>query len=309
MMKLHKILKSTLVCYCVCSVLLYGQVNAPMDKLVWDKCWNETQGWFDFTKKVWTELPTAQERDYAKAYQHWYAQQKNLLVEKTFTGGKASFAMVLIPPGKFLMGELPNKSCREYDETRHPVVISKPFWIGKYEVTQAQWCAVMKDNPSYFVGDKLPAESISWDCAMKQFMPKLGEQFSLPTEAQWEYASRGGVMAMYFFGNNRDLLGEHIWYYSNADRKTHPVGLKKANAFGLYDTHGNVWEWCFDRYKDYSKSEVRDPKISDGSGRIIRGGSWREYGIKYLHSAHRTYAGSCNASFCLGLRLVVSEPG
>ena len=161
----------------------------------------------------------------------------------------------------------------------HKVTITKPFYMGKYEVTQEQWEAVMGSNPSNFKGAKNPVEQVSWeDC--EKFIGKLkekvsGRDFRLPTEAEWEYACRAGSTTDYCYGDGDESLDEYAWYYGNSESKTHPVGQKKANAWGLYDMHGNVWEWCSDWYGDYADGAVSDPKGPEsGSARVLRGGSW-----------------------------------
>ena len=163
--------------------------------------------------------------------------------------------------------------------------ITKPFYLGKYLVTQEQWEAVMGNNPSRFKGPKNPVETVSWDDC-QQFLDKLnakvgvrGGKFQLPTEAQWEYACRAGSTTTYCFGDDESGLGEYAWYATNSGGRTHPVGEKKPNAWGLYDMHGNVWEWCQDWYDGsyYANSPTDDPTgPTTGSSRVFRGGSWRE---------------------------------
>jgi formylglycine-generating enzyme required for sulfatase activity len=149
-------------------------------------------------------------------------------------------------------------------------------------VTQAQWRAVMGNNPSHFKGEDLPVENVSWD-DVQDFLRKLnkrdpGKNYRLPTEAEWEYACRAGSTAKWCFGNDESQLGDYAWYYANADGRTHPVGRKRANAWGLFDMHGNVWEWCQDWYGNFSSGEVKNPTgpIS-GTGRVGRGGYWGSY--------------------------------
>ena len=161
------------------------------------------------------------------------------------------------------------------------MTITKPFYLGKYEVTQEQWEAVMGSNPSNFKGPKNPVEQVSWDDC-QEFLDKLnakaggqGGKFVLPTEAQWEYACRAGSTGKFCFGDDEKQLGEYAWYDENSDSKTHPVGEKKPNAWGLYDMHGNVWEWCQDWYGAYGAEAVDDPSgPTTGSGRVFRGGGW-----------------------------------
>lgn len=186
---------------------------------------------------------------------------------KTITlPGGVTLEMVWCPPGTFTMGSNDGDS----DERPvHQVTLTKGFWIGKTEVTQAQWKSVMGNNPSDHEGDDLPVECVSWDDCM-EFCKKTG--LELPTEAQWEYACRAGSTGPYAGTGNLDDMG---WYGGNSGRQTHPVGTKQPNAWGLYDMHGNVWEWCADWYGDYPSGAVTDPKgASSGSYRVWRGGSW-----------------------------------
>jgi formylglycine-generating enzyme required for sulfatase activity len=163
------------------------------------------------------------------------------------------------------------------------VRITKPFYLGKFLVTQEQWAAVMGNNPSRrFKGPKNPVEMVAWnDCQefLEKLNAKIGTQrgkFVLPTEAQWEYACRAGSTTRYCFGDDESGLGEYAWYRANSDMKTHQVGEKKPNAWGLYDMHGNVWEWCADWYGGYyANSPTDDPTgPATGSDRVLRGGSW-----------------------------------
>ena len=183
----------------------------------------------------------------------------------TLPGG-AEMEMVWCPPGAFTMGS--DDGDRD-ERPPHPVTLTKGFWLATTEVTQAQWTSVMGNNPSHFKGDNLPVEKVSWnDC--QEFCRKTGLQ--LPTEAQWEYACRAGSTGEYAGTGNLDDMG---WYDDNSDDKTHPVGQKQPNAWGLYDMHGNVWEWCADWYGDYPNGPVTDPKgASSGSYRVLRSGSW-----------------------------------
>ena len=201
--------------------------------------------------------------------------------------------MVLVPTGEFLMGTPGNSG----DEQQHRVRISNPFYLGKYLVTQEQWEAVMGSNPSHFKGPQNPVEDVSWDDC-QQFLDKLNAKprsgrgkFQLPTEAQWEYACRAGSKTRYCFGDEESGLGEYAWYNANSGNKTHPVGEKKPNAWGLYDMHGNVWEWCQDWYDGgyYAKSPMDDPAgPATGSDRVIRGGSW-DGGARFCRSAYRYF--------------------
>jgi formylglycine-generating enzyme required for sulfatase activity len=197
-------------------------------------------------------------------------------------GGKME--LVLIPAGEFIMGSPESEEIRgpfNEEGPQHRVRISKPFYLGKYEVTQAQWKAVMGGDPSSFKGDsKLPVESVFWrDCVAfcQEISQKSGKKIRLPTEAEWEYACRAGSTTAYSFGDSPDGLGQYAWYDENSDEQTHPVGQKRPNPWGLYDMHGNVWEWCSDWYGEdyYGQSPATDPLgPTSGEYRVYRGGSW-----------------------------------
>jgi len=188
--------------------------------------------------------------------------------------------MCWIPPGEFLMGSLADGNLRLDCETQHRVKITQGFWLAKTQTTQAQWQAVMGNNPSRCQGEDLPVESMSWNdiCGNESgtggFLGKLnkllprGGRFHLPTEAQWEYACRAGTTGPYA-GDLREMG----WYNDNSKHETHPVGQKKPNAWGLHDMFGNVWEWCSDWYGDYDLSAVTDPTgPASGKYRVLRGG-------------------------------------
>jgi formylglycine-generating enzyme required for sulfatase activity len=192
-------------------------------------------------------------------------------------GQGISLEMVLIPAGKFMMGSLENEKDRFDDETQHGVTLTKSYYMGKYEVTQEQWEAVMGDNPSSKnIGAKLPVTDVSWeDC--QEFIKKLNENtkggYRLPTEAEWEYACRAGTTTAYSFGAN--ITPQDANYLFSKIGKPIAVGSYRPNAFGLYDMHGNVWEWCEDWYGDYPAGAVTDPKgAAMGEDRVLRGGSF-----------------------------------
>lgn len=187
--------------------------------------------------------------------------------------------MIAVKGGTFTMGATSEQGsdARSWEKPSHKVTLSD-YYIGKTEVTQAQWKAVMGTNPSYFSGDDLPVEKVSYnDCLT--FINKLnnltGKKFRLPTEAEWEYAARGGKKSKgykYSGSNNIDAVA---WYKNNSDNKTHIVGSKQANELGIYDMSGNVWEWCQDWYGVYSEGFQTNPTgPTSGDGRVVRGGSW-----------------------------------
>jgi formylglycine-generating enzyme required for sulfatase activity len=199
-------------------------------------------------------------------------------------GSGVKLAMVLIPAGEFLMGSPDSdEDAPDWEKPQHRVRITKPFYLGKYPVTQEQWQAVMGSNPSRIKGPKHPVEMVRWnDCQafLRKLNAKAGGQagkFALPTEAQWEYACRAGSTTQYSFGDEQSELGEYAWYAENSGGKTHPVGEKRPNPWGLYDMHGNVWVWCQGWYDDryYANSPTDDPKgPSRGGLRVLRGGGW-----------------------------------
>ncbi|MGA2031339.1 MAG: formylglycine-generating enzyme family protein [Thermoguttaceae bacterium] len=230
-------------------------------------------------------------------------------------GGGVKLEMALIPAGEFLMGSPDSDNNAGGDEKpQHRLRITRPFYLGKHLVTQEQWQAVTGNNPSHFKGPKNPVETVSWDDC-QQFLEKLnakagplpaGEgEFRLPTEAQWEYACRAGSTTRYCFGDEESGLGEYAWYAANSGDKTHPVGEKKPNAWGLYDMHGNVWEWCQDWYDSgyYAKSPTDDPTgAANGSDRVDRGGGWSLV-ARLCRSAHRYFNGPGGRGINLGLRV------
>ena len=227
-------------------------------------------------------------------------------------GGGVKLELVGVEPGSFMMGSPSNESGRDDDEKQHRVTLSKGFWMGKYEVTQEQWQAVMGSNPSRFKGSRNPVEQVSWN-ACQEFIKKLnakigGEgRFRLPTEAEWEYAARGGNRSRgykYAGGNDAGSVG---WYRDNSGRKTHPVGQKAANELGLYDMSGNVWEWCQDWYGDYPSGSVTDPDgASSGSYRVYRGGCWLD-SAGALRAAYRNRGRPTFTDLNLGFRLCLAR--
>ena len=206
------------------------------------------------------------------------------------------------------MGATDEQGSDVYDSEKpaHQVTLST-YMIGETEVTQALWQAVMGNNPSYFTGDKnCPVEQVSWnDC--QEFVKKLsgltGKKFRLPTEAEWEYAARGGSKSKHYKYSGSSDLGTVAWYEGNSGKKTHPVKGKSPNELGLYDMSGNVWEWCQDRYGSYGSSAQSNPKGPSTDFRCVdRGGSWSYNAGKCRVSYRGCYPmGDC--SIGLGLRL------
>jgi formylglycine-generating enzyme required for sulfatase activity len=209
--------------------------------------------------------------------------------------GNIKLEMVKIPAGSFLMGSADNdESAYSREKPQHRVNLQE-FYLGKYPVTQEQYQAIMGNNPSKFKNNlKNPVENISWNDAQEfcqKLSDKTGKKYKLPSEAEWEYACRAGTQTRYYFGDNAELLGEYAWYGQNLDSKTHPVGQKRQNNWGLYDMHGNVWEWCEDGWHDNYKNAPTDGTAwndnhSQSNSRVIRGGS-RSDSPRNCRSAYR----------------------
>ena len=217
--------------------------------------------------------------------------------------------MIRVDGGTFTMGATHEQGDDAYDNEQptHSVTLSS-FMIGKYEVTQALWKAVMGSNPSYFSGDDLPVEEVSWE-ACQTFIKKLngltGKNFRLPTEAEWEYAARGGNRSRGYKYSGSDNIDDVAWYDDNSSDTTHAVGTKQPNELGLYDMSGNVDEWCSDWYGDYSGSSQTNPTgATSGSNRVNRGVSWSHYASR-CRVSNRNYDTPGNAYNNLGLRLVL----
>jgi sulfatase modifying factor 1 len=206
-----------------------------------------------------------------------------------------------IPAGTFLMGSPETEPDRESAATQHKVTITKAFYMQTTEVTQGQWRAVMGTEPwkgedDVKEGPDYPATNVSWHDAVaycKKLSAQEAKTYRLPTEAEWEYACRAGTETRWSFGNDENKLGDYAWYYKNAldidEEKAHQVGLKKPNAFGLYDVHGNVLEWCHDYFGEdyYKQSPEKDPTgPAQGSSHVMRGGSWW-YNSRQSGSAYR----------------------
>ena len=230
----------------------------------------------------------------------------------TFTVNGCTFEMIPVEGGTFTMGATEEQGNDAYDDEKpaHKVTLSS-YAIGKYPVTQELWKAVMGNNPSYFKGnDNLPVEQVSWDDC-QEFIKKLnnltGKDFRLPTEAEWEYAARGGKKSKGYKYSGSNNLDNVAWYSSNCGSKTHPVGEKKPNELGIYDMSGNVWEWCNDWYGNYQSSAVSNPTgPASGSDRVSRGGSW-DCNDGDCRVSCRSYFVPGYRIYFLGLRLALPQ--
>jgi formylglycine-generating enzyme required for sulfatase activity len=233
--------------------------------------------------------------------------------KSTPSGSDYNIEMVDVSGGTFTMGCTSEQTnCHEPEKPACTVSLSS-FSIGKYEVTQAQWRAVMGDNPSGFSGcDSCPAEKVSWDDVQK-FISKLnkltGKRYRLPTEAEWEYAARGGSRSKGYQYSGSNNIDSAAWYRDNGGSKTHTIGSKSPNELGIYDMSGNVYEWCSDWYDEnyYNSSPSSNPKgPSSGSYRVLRGGCWIIY-PEYCRVAIRFNASPRDRSHYIGFRLAL-EP-
>jgi formylglycine-generating enzyme required for sulfatase activity len=250
-----------------------------------------------------------------------------------------------IPAGTFRMGSYDGEG-EQQEHPQHAVRISRPFYLGVYEVTQSEYQAVMGQNPSHFSRtgagndkvagqstDQLPVESVTWldavrFCNALSYREGLrpfyeiysdnvrvpdwnGTGYRLPTEAEWEYACRADSTTRYCFGEDANVLDEYAWYTANSGSQTHPIGKMKPNAFGLYDMHGNVWEWCWDGFDAdyYERSPANDPRGPErAASRVIRGGSWLN--DPYLpRSAYRFWELPESQRTYLGFRLARAQSG
>ena len=207
-------------------------------------------------------------------------------------GGGVKMEFMSMPAGRFMMGAAPGEDGAYADESpQHAVIIDKDVWLGKYEVTQAQWQRVMGNNPSTFqeAGPSAPVDSVTWDDCIV-FFEKLNallaantngpalKGFRLPTEAEWEYACRAGTTTRFSGGGNDGEVTDFAWCAANSENTTHPAGQKKPNAWEFYDMQGNVWEWCSDWYGAYTENSEKNPTGQPhGASRVLRGGSWAGY--------------------------------
>lgn len=228
---------------------------------------------------------------------------------KTFIVNGVSFEMIAVKGGTFTMGctSEQGSDCLDDEKPAHSVTLSD-YYIGRFEVTQELWEAVMGKNPSTRKGDKLPVETVSWN-DIQEFITKLnqktGASFRLPTEAEWEYAARGGNRSLGYKYSGSNNIRDVAWYFDNKGSKTHQVGTKVPNELGIYDMTGNVGEWCQDWYGSYSSGNQANPKgPSTGSDRVLRGGSWYEYDWN-CYISNRIHCNPGGRSITNGFRLAL----
>lgn len=244
-----------------------------------------------------------------------YAKRLGLKVTKEINLNGEKLNLVLIPAGKFTMGSPAEEDGRFDNEVQHEVTLTEPYYMGKYEVTWRQWGSVMRgplerlvvfNRGDYPVGGDHPVERVSW-YEVQEFLKQSGNGVKLPTEAQWEWACRAGTMTSFYTGDTESDLWRAGWYAMNTGNGfTKSVGLKQANAWGLYDMHGSVWEWCSDWYDSYPEVSIQDPVGADsGSLRVLRGGSWRD-DSRNCRSAKRGGSSPDDRYDNVGFRVVIS---
>ena len=228
--------------------------------------------------------------------------------KQSFVVEGVAFTMMPVEGGTFMMGATADQTdAYSAEKPAHQVTLGS-YYIGQTEVTQELWEAVMGSNPSNWKGDRLPVEQVSWnDC--QTFIAKLneltGEKFRLPTEAEWEFAARGGNKSMHYQYSGSNDIDEVAWYSSNSDNKTHSVASKHPNELGIYDMSGNVWEWCQDWYGGYSSEAQTNPTgPTSGSYRVDRGGSWSNNAAG-CRAATRLSGTPTFTGLTLGLRLAL----
>jgi uncharacterized protein (TIGR02996 family) len=221
-----------------------------------------------------------------------------------------------LPPGTFRMGNPPNEEWHRDEETQHQVTLTKGFWMGVYPVTQAQWQAVTGNNPGHFKGDDRPVENVSWeDCQAfcEQLSKRDGTRHQSPTESQWEYACRAGTTTPFYFGrtistDQANYNGNHTYGKGKKGvyrQQTTPVRSFPPNAWGLFDMHGNVYEWCQDWYGPYPNGDLKDPKgENSGEARVLRGGSWFN-GPAVCRAACRHWDAPANRDGLYGCRVLL----
>jgi formylglycine-generating enzyme required for sulfatase activity len=248
---------------------------------------------------------------------------KPLGTKRVDLGNGVTMDFVWIPPGEFIMGSPTNEVGREVNETQHRVKITKGFWMGKYEVTQKQYAAVMGTNPSvYDLGGSYPVDNVSWDDAVAfcaKMKARTGLELRLPTGSEWEYACRAGTTTAYYTGDTEaDLArsgcfdrnawrGIKIWKWGRKRFEPRRVGCFEPNAWGVYDMHGNIYEWCADWYGEYPTGTVADPMGPEtGEFRVVRGGSWR-FDAQFCRSANSSINDPSARDTVFGFRCALSR--
>jgi len=233
---------------------------------------------------------------------------------KTLTANfqqQIDIAMVYVPGGTFTMGctSEQGNDCDSSEKPSHSVTLSS-FYIGETEITQGQWKTVMGNNPSYYKGDNLPVTNVSWNDVqtfIKTLNSTTGKKYRLPTEAEWEYAARGGRSSNGYKYSGSNIINNVAWYDGNSGDKTHPVGTKQANELGIHDMSGNVFEWVNDRYGSYSINSATNPTgPSYGLFRVVRGGSIGETGVLYCRVSSRDWSDPNDKYDDMGFRLALS---
>ncbi|WP_372367934.1 SUMF1/EgtB/PvdO family nonheme iron enzyme [Candidatus Uabimicrobium sp. HlEnr_7] len=285
------------------------KVKAPFAAAIWNDCWQDQHEYFNFTHANWKNLPIAKQKKYAVAYQKWYSQQRGFSSEQIFVAGEIRVAMMLIPPGIFFMGG--NQDEHDSEKPKHKVTIDRPFWMAKYPITQHQWYTVTRNKPwvGKKYGEEFPgsaASYISWKKINEEFLSVIGKQFRFPSEAQWEYSCRAGTTAIYYWGEDKNKIGDYAWYSANKKKNTpHLVGQKKSNSWGLCDMIGNVWEWCEDCWhENYHKAPVDGSAYAkSGNTRSRRGGSYWSF-AQDCRSSCRTSNRLDNCWDDLGFRIM-----
>ena len=288
------------------------------DPTIEDNKTTEGSGLGSFTSNLTDLVPDT--KYYVRAYATNevgtnYGEQK-VFTTKTYTPtitvNGVSFTMIAVEGGTFQMGATPEQGeyTLIYEKPVHDVTLSD-YYIGETEVTQELWTAVMGSNPSHFSGNRRPVEEVSWnDC--QEFIAKLndltGKNFRLPTEAEWEYAARGGNLSQGYKCSGSDSVDDVAWHYnSDGSYGTHDVKTKQANELGTYDMNGNVWEWCQDWYGDYTEDSQIDPTGPEtGTERILRGGSWSA-DARICRVSYRLSRTSDHKGYDIGFRLCFSQ--
>jgi formylglycine-generating enzyme required for sulfatase activity len=268
----------------------------------------------DMTSADWVALSTSEQCSLSREYQRITANALGLPTEQTIVVEKVAFEFALVPAGRYLAGARPGEQgARECERPMHIRVIDCPFWLGKFPVTQMQWTSIVgaapwsRDEYAISCGD-CPATCISWLDVMFNFVPKLGSSFSLPTEAEWEYACRAGTTSRFFWGDDPAYseMEQYAWYEANCwaqdERYAHPVGRKLPNPWGLHDMSGNVLEWCSTQHYPYGIGEPSADGNSVNALKVVRGGYW-SFLAERCRSAYRCSCRPDLRDCLLGVRL------